>query len=815
MTETQHTRSRTVGLFGLILQSLIAAAIFGLASVTGSRGLGELGWYVLGGLPVWFIALLVFRQHELAALEAMDLEELRREKRATGGGEALFDEEGGMALGFRVAAARLEWMRRWVVPTFGLGIGGFLLAVGVWRWLAISKLGLTDPQWGTLKQVQLGLILLSILMLAQFFYARYASGMGRLPQWQLLRACGSYSLGNSLVAMALTVSFGAYLYQGIVSWERLVAFAVPIVMMVLGAETLVNFVLDRYRPRTPGTESRAAFDSRLVGLIAEPGGIAHSLAEAINYQFGFRVSQTWFYQLLQRSALPLMGVGIVSIWLLSCLVVVWPHERAIVERFGRQINAERPLEPGLYLKWPAPFELVRKFNTDQLQMFFVGFKEGDQPLPPRPGTKAPTVELWTDDMHFGRKHFDLLISPPPASAEGGAGQGDPDAAGGQRATVNLIRLELFVQYRIDPARLADYTRNLSDPAAALRAIAWDEVSRFSASTHIDALMGRQHGQAGEILAGRIAQRADALGLGLKIVHVGLPMVHPEKKVAETFRKVVTAQLEKVAEIRKARVSENEVLSQAAGDRDKALALHYAIDQAGRAEQDLSRSESTLRAARPAPGPDLEQRLEALAGLLRARVEATWAVDQARQQREQIESDLELGLGRTLRQRAEAEQAQKQAEQDEQENLAVLQEALAPIRRELAERFEAGVVEALIERTAARVALDFWNRRLEAELAGLEGEAAVILARAQAARWQNELRAAGEVTRLLHEKAAYTVAPRIYKTYRYLEVLVNGIKDARKYFLAFEPAGRTVHLRLEAQEQARPDITEVPVRPGGR
>jgi len=815
LTETQHTRSRTVSLFGLILQGLIAGAVFGLATLTGSRGLEELGWYLLGGLPVWFIALLVFRQHELADLEAMDLEELRREKRATGGAEALFDEEGGTALGFRVAAARLEWMQRWVVPAFGLGIGVFLLAVGAWRWLEIRKLGLSDPQWGALKQAQLGLILLSILMLAQFFFARYASGMGRLPQWQLLRACGSYALGNSLVAMALTVSFGAHLYQGIVSWERLVAYAIPIVMTVLGIETLVNFVLDRYRPRTPGSESRAAFDSRLVGLISEPGGIAHSLAEAINYQFGFRVSQTWFYQLLQRAALPLTGVGIASIWLLSCLVVVWPHERAIVERFGRQLHPDRPLPPGVHLKWPAPFELARKFNTDQLQVFFIGYKEGDQPLPPKPGTKAPTVELWTDDRHSGRQHFDFLISPPPAAEEGSAGRSDPGAAEGQRTAVNLLRLELFVQYRIDPERLTDYTRNLSDPAAALRVVAWEEVSRFCASTHIDALMGQQLGQVGDTLAGRIARRADELGLGLQIVRVGLPKVHPEKSVAETFRKVVTAQLEKVAEIRKARVSENEVLSQAAGDREKALALYYAIDRAGRAEQTLSRSESALRAARPAPGEDYEQRLEALAGLFRAHVEAAWGVDRARQQREQIESDLELGLGRTLRQREEAEQAQKQAEQSEQQALATLQETLAPIRRELLERFEAGVVEALIERTAARVALEFWNRRLEAELAGLEGEAAVILARAQAARWQNELRAAGEVTRLLNEKAAYLAAPRIYETYRYLEVLVNGIKDARKYFLAFEPAGRTVHLRLEAQEQARPDITEMPVRPGGR
>ena len=43
--------------------------------------------------------------------------------------------------------------------------------------------------------------------------------------------------------------------------------------------------------------------------IAEPGRIGSSIADALNYQFGFEVSKTWFYQLLSRACVPLIIFG--------------------------------------------------------------------------------------------------------------------------------------------------------------------------------------------------------------------------------------------------------------------------------------------------------------------------------------------------------------------------------------------------------------------------------------------------------------------------------------------------------------------------
>lgn len=815
MAETSHARSRRVSLAGLVLQIVTAAAAFGLGRGLHCSAMEMLSLYLAGGIPIWFIALLVFRQHELAALEALDLEELRRERQAAGGGEGMFDERGAGGLGFLVAQTRLEWMQRWLVPVFGLLAAGYLIVAGIVSWVVFSRRDEVD--WPGLANIEIGLVLSALLMLFLFFFARYASGMARVAAWQLLRGGGAYMLGNAVAALAVIVGLGAYLYQGITSWERVITYAIPVLMVVLGAETLINFLLDIYRPRTPGTEPRACFDSRLLGLIAEPGGIAHSLAEAINYQFGFQVSHTWFYQLLHRAFVPLVFAGALTVWLLSCFVVVQPYERAIIERFGRQVDPAHPLEPGLHFKWPAPIDICRKYNTDQLHEFYVGFRIGDQPKPDeRQDPSKSVVELWTDRKHSGREHFDFVISPTPRSSKEPSGRerpgpdldtgGEPGAD--ERAAEHLVRMQIVVQYKIRPSGLVDFTQQVEDPHAALRVIAWNEIGRFAASSYIDQLMGELRSSGSQILRDRISRRAEELKLGVDLKYIGILQVHPETSVAETFRRVVTAQQEKIAEIRKARVAENQILSRVAGDKRKAIALAHALDQVQMNAELRSELDRKLRERGDVDYPQ-DRRLEALKPQMTALLEAQWRLELGRQELERIGEDLELGLGGSLWDQERAEQAVRASTAVLHEAEAAWEVAVAPVRAELLKTYDAEAAEAWLARAGVEIALGFWNQRLEEHLSGLEGEAAVTLAKAQARRWELEMRAAGEVALLQNERYAYAAAPDVYKARSYLQVLVNGIVDARKYFLAFDPGDRTLHLRIEAQTQAQPDILDIP------
>ncbi len=825
VTETLHTRSRGVSLGGLVLQVLVFGALLLLGLAYQSHAVQNLAWLVLGGVPIWFAALLVFRQRELAALEALDLEELRREKQATAGAQALFGEGGGAGLAFKVAEARLQWMLRWLVPALSIVSGGYLVAMGLFRWQSLRAIGaLGAPTWPPVQNVPVLMVALAVVLLATFLLARYASGMGRVPGWQLLRACGSYMLGNALAAIAALVALGVYQYTAgrVPGWEQGLAYGLAALMIVLGAETLINFILDIYRPRSEGTEPRAAFDSRLIGLVAEPGGIAATISEALNYQFGFQVSQTWFFKLLLRAFLPLTAAGALALWLLTSIVVVQPFEHAVLERLGRQINpggpgAPAPWGPGLYFKWPWPIETARLYNTGQLKQIVVGYRQFDADPHASPATgrrrdgapEAQPTLLWTDATHFGQEHFDFLACPTPAETAA-ARMGEEDERI-DRQPVHLIRMDVAVQYRIRSDELHLFTQTMRDPDRTMRDYAWEVLSRHAASRTVEQLMNTELGQLGDVLRDLLNRRARQIGL--EVVHVAVTNVHPERTVADAYRNVVKAEQQKVAAIREALVTGNQKLAAAAGNAQLARRLARMVERARRASEQIGRTEAALAEIDATTLRTLTDELLTLEALFRARVEAGGRRELAEERLLQARLDFEYGLGQTWADQQRAAAAAAQARADEEAAVAALEAALAPRRAALGERLGPSRAETLIAHVTARVEQSLWREALDWEFTPtrLGGEAAGLLAAAAAERWQIELAAEADLAVARNERAAFRAAPQVYKSRRLMEVLTEGLKDARKFFLAFDPGDRTVRVRFVAEDQASTDI--INLRPG--
>ncbi|TWT45547.1 SPFH domain / Band 7 family protein [Phycisphaerae bacterium RAS1] len=815
MTETLHTRSRRIAVGGLLLQTAAFGVTLGLAYASGATSVYYLAWYILGGLPLWFVSMLVFRQRELAAYEEADLEALRREKQSTGGGEAIFGDEGAASLGFRVAEARLQWMIRWMAPAFSLLAALYLAINAVLLWTRLG-LALDDPRWGALENLPIAVIILAVLLLLMFLVARYASGMGRTPIWQNLRGCGSYMLGNAIFAAATVITLSIALYASDPRWEHGVAYAIPIVMALLAAEMLINFVLDIYRPRAAGVEPRAAFDSRLLGLFAEPGGIATSIAEAINYQFGFEVSQTWFYQLVQRAALPLVWFSAATLWGLSSIVVVLPGENAIIERFGVQLNPEKPFAPGLHVKYPWPIDAAAKYNTGELHQILVGFRQFDF-TPPPPADDAARQEarlvLWTQQRLLGGEMFNFVIPPrrsdstrAPASRPA---RHDEDSIS-KSVPVNVVRMLVAVQFKILPDRLASYTSKATEPEQLLRNVAWEEVVRFAAAHDIEQLLSGSDESFHRYLRKRIADRVAELDLGLEVVYVGVQNVQPEPTVAEAYRKVIGAEQEKLTSIRQALVSENQKLSEAAGEKTRGTQLARASDRAGKADVRLNKADLLLRAA-PAPAlAELDKRFKPLEPLFNQRIDADAVLDFARQRSDDIDLDYQLGIGRSQRQRDAAAEAVRSATAAAAKATAELDAALKALRERSA-AFGAAVVEAAIERESARLELAYWNWQLEALLPELEGRAAAVLAASQSERWEIEMSAAADVARINNQRDAFRSFPEIFKTRAYLDVLVRNMLGKRKFFLAFDPTGRDVRIRADIQDQAGARPEDMPTR----
>ena len=121
----------------------------------------------------------------------------------------------------RPAAARTQFVEKWLVPVFTLLWAGGIIALaavearhlGAYRADALSGL----------EEVGKGILLLLVAGFAAFLFSRYTTGMGKSPQWRLLRAPGSYLLLLALTTPArLTVGrlgifdfpAGRYAYAG-------------------------------------------------------------------------------------------------------------------------------------------------------------------------------------------------------------------------------------------------------------------------------------------------------------------------------------------------------------------------------------------------------------------------------------------------------------------------------------------------------------------------------------------------------------------------------------------------------------------------
>ncbi|MEY4942261.1 MAG: hypothetical protein RL254_442, partial [Planctomycetota bacterium] len=97
--------TRIAGL-GLILQLAIGLVLFVVGSAVGSTAFVQGSTIAFVGVAVWAVLIVIFHQHRLAAIEAMEADELR----STGADSTVFaSERAGDSM---VAAKRLERLNR-------------------------------------------------------------------------------------------------------------------------------------------------------------------------------------------------------------------------------------------------------------------------------------------------------------------------------------------------------------------------------------------------------------------------------------------------------------------------------------------------------------------------------------------------------------------------------------------------------------------------------------------------------------------------------------------------------------------------------
>jgi len=567
-----------VALVSLILSVVFFGISFFLGRWSGLAAISAAGWLNLSVALIWLVLCLQFYQRALAEQERLDAGQLSTDQATS----TIFQAGSERATLFYVAQRRSQIFEKWFVPIFSALIAAYQIAMGLYL-LNAARTAIEAE----IKQPLLCGICMTAIAFVSFLISRYATGMSRQPEWKPLRAGGSSLLGVAVLCFTLAVALAlAYLFN-FYAFANVMALVIPALLVVLGAETALNLVLDIYRPRLKGRYSRSAFDSRLLGIINEPGGILRSAADAIDYQFGFKVSQTWFYKLLEQAIVPLVLFAGVTLYLLSCVVVVGPDEEAIIEHFGNPVNdanGVRLIGPGLAFKWPWPIDIVYKYPTKRISEISIGFI----PKVDAAGKVEHKPLLW-GEAHYAEE-YQLLVASERTGSESFQGT----------VPVSLVIAAVPVQYRIKD--LYAFVYNHNEPQKALESICYRELTRLATSAKIEAddlagaehsLLGRGRAEAAETLTAGIQKAADAEGLGVEIVLVGLQGIHPPVEVAADYQKVIGAVQKKEAAILQAEAERNKTLGTLVGSVEEAnelyqLAAKYQQATGASAPQDIEK-----------------------------------------------------------------------------------------------------------------------------------------------------------------------------------------------------------------------------------
>ena len=582
----EQQNSKKLGFInGLVLLVVTIAALF-LALKAGST-VGLAGVVLLSiGTLISFFGFIQSHLIDRERVEALEMQELDR----TQGNESLFAGAAEDAYPARNARRQFE---KWVVPAFSVLV---LIGQALGLWWIYGELK-DWPGGPTPDGAVLSIMCFGLFMVVLFMMGKYSAGLARMDGQELLRPGANYMLLGSVISAAAVLAQAASFF-GYSAWDKGITWVVFAVIAVSALENLVTLVLEIYRPRLDDKKARLLYDSRLIGLLGQPGGLVSTATQALDYQFGFKVSETWFYKYLEQKLALIIAIQVAVLFLSSSFVVIQQNEEAFLERFGKRSDH---LLPGFSFKLPWPIDKVYRYKTKKIQNFVLGVLDKDEAAKPNSGDPEDVqVLLWTSQHNHGsskdpEQNYNMIVVSSDVLLNTVASDSVP---------VNLLTVSIPVQYRIN--NLTNWVYNTDNAGSMLQKLSMRAVTRYLIGVDINELMGPGRTKAQEELKKDIQQQVDIQQLGAEIVFVGLQDIHPpvgqteQSKasggVAESYEKVNVAQLHsetnrlgalqyKAGKVPQARGAASELLAKARSESTNKVAKAKA--EAGRFDQQMS------------------------------------------------------------------------------------------------------------------------------------------------------------------------------------------------------------------------------------
>ncbi|MCQ2379793.1 MAG: protease modulator HflK [Victivallaceae bacterium] len=506
---------------GSRLAAFSAIATLALLVVTATMAPGGSGRTVVM-LPAAFAVALLFSiaawVHSILLGNAVDEEEEKRILAARRA-DRMLDVEEDVRFSAKRSLDNYRKFAPYVVALLAAVCLGVLLYTG-WSRLAEYKYS-ADP---TRSALLLAVTAVFTLFCGIFYTGQ--SSAGKAFRW--LRPAGAWMTFSAMLLLVALVGSICRI-SNLTGFDETAADVVLVLMAILAAELPIDALIEFYRPR--GGESRPVFESRILAIFTEGGGLMRNFASALDYQFGFKVSGTWIYGFLERAFIPVALVWILFFWGFTCIHEVGPDEIGFRTMFGTATKED--LSSGIYLSLPWPFGSVVKVNCAKLHQTFAGEDEKD--------TKddiAREVVSWT--QAHGKDTDNYLAAVKEAGTDGDS------------STVAYVRLSVPVQYRIRRDGARRYAFDHADCDKLIRLMSERVLSGFLANSEMDGVMSDGRAEAELKMKKRLQEMVDEAGLGVEVVSISVLDVHPptggDKDVAKAYEDVIGSMEQKETSI---------------------------------------------------------------------------------------------------------------------------------------------------------------------------------------------------------------------------------------------------------------------------
>ncbi len=474
--------------------------------------------FALAFLTIGFLVSLVSYFH-LHLLDREQLEQMEHDEARKGTADTSMFE----ADAFPARRTR-EQFDKWWVPALTIVL---FIAQGIAAWVIFTKL--LRGQWTqktVLGKPEVVLAVSALFGLFLFLRGRYATVLARMSNAITLQPGSDFLLLGAYQFFLLAIAAAATLAE-YKSVHLFMAWAQLALLLVLTGETLLRLILDLYRPRLKGGEVRQLYHSRLVGLISKPESFFSTAAIALDYQFGFKVSETWGYQFLKERLALLAMLQVAVLWISTAVVVIQPNEQGLIERRDGPVL----LEPGIRFKCPWPFEDLQRYVPSRVEVVQVGYHE----TAAEAGRGVKKGVNWNEPRVKDHSNPEVQQEMYRHYFATRADQSKSASKNASDRTAGLLYVSVPVQFVIrDIREWTRYTKVKSQehPFLIIESIATREVTQYFMGKRMAELLASGRSTASSVLLAHIQRAADTRKLGVTIINVGLDRIQPPAERAQ-------------------------------------------------------------------------------------------------------------------------------------------------------------------------------------------------------------------------------------------------------------------------------------------